>query len=70
MRGWVFLPIRTRPLIMLRGEPPLAQFVPFSDTGGEYTPRARVSRGDRAMVGGGEGGRYPYGAELRAGPSS
>ena len=45
MRGWVFLPLTARPPKTLRGEPPLAQFVPFSDTRGGYTPRGLGSRG-------------------------
>ena len=45
MRGWVFLSKREPHSQTLRGEPPLAQFVPFSDTRGGYTTRGLGSRG-------------------------
>ena len=55
MRGWVFLPRNTRPLIMLRGEPPSAQFVPFCAYWGGVYPSTR------GLVVGGQGGLSPGG---------
>ena len=67
MRGWVSLPIRTRPLIMLGGERGRTIIGAILRILGGSIPPIRPSGGigggvyggDRAMVGGGEGGRYP-----------
>jgi len=60
MRGWVFLPLTARPPIMLRGEPPSAQFVPFyAYWGGIPLDRAACRRWTGWLVARGRGGDTP-----------